>query len=1659
MEEEVKVFSTPMGDFNLSDFYTEIFKNKDPYGDHREQYTEGFDRDAYNKMASEILADLHDGKLSMNSAGKIVHVDGKKYGTGAAPFIQLIIDAAKDQIVKPITKEVQYADTEDDYRTYFMNKFFPNHQGEVLDYSLWESGGFTLDDVIQNLEDYKGFVNNSKKDWSKTRHGSKEQLLTALSNTIDELKNGSNTNRDLALYSMIGGDTEFLRRPLGMVVKPKSTYQLAYDEQKAHLIELGYSSQEVADKMKEWVDIQRIKNDEERDKYKLANDWANYSSQWNPQDSVIILDSLQHENIKDWIENTYNDEQLKPKYTNLTNRLLEAIKYNENASDMSSEQKLKEIIGNSDFESLADMNGRYTLSDVMGTLIDRLIELGPSEGGLEITESDERKNSGDVDSWYITESLDPTRGTILKYNRTDHSLTTVSVDPQKTPILLKLLSKKFMDGRKSIQAGTKYPLLAKKGAQLKSLKKFQGGGSSDIFQKLQNNYNKQKEVEERKIINELAEQTGEPVSRIKDRRERGKRTGHGNWYDWLRAGSTGLDILGAGASFIPVYGNAAGVTLGTIGTVGNLVADIADPNVSWGRVGTNLGLNAGMTALYLVPGGGSAKAIKGAVQTAKAVKTGKAALNVGKEVSKFGTKWLRHGIEVGMPLYGYTTLFQNRERVFELIDKYKNDRDNMTSLELQELYNYASLASGSIIGTKVKAGKVAQEMNPSALKTLLQVINDPFGTAFKGTFNPTWRARYEAGYARFNPEAQGDYNASLKLAGNDTGTIPVSKSTADKIKNILNSYKKNLKDDALRVEQERIQTEINNVIRQEKLKITDQQVKDLLTNFKGQRNDFKLTTTVDGNTTTHTIRSQDLNNAKTNLGDNATDQQILSEIYSMLGETTSVAVPFKESSWMTDISTKLGGKAYGNVLLEYSPASTTNFGNLSNNSLFNVLDNNPFTNARLNHGLPLFGQLSKSYILNGLYDKFGMEIAGKTETELLNIFNKYRNLDPELQNLPEVEAVGAFLAKIDKAPITLRDLENLIKNGDIIKTPDKPSTSTKLEFANPAKTPNKPSTTVEPGDISDIPPVPLHKKGNKIQALKQLRTRNFKSDVSKKMSQGGIVKADKGTVFDWYKQRYKHHNLEGWDTSKRSDYAGNLQGKSYHGTQADIKSAYDYNQSYVTGDKVTSDIQNYATEGKYTDIDTFIENYNKDINLVNDRWANSVSYGQTGAREGNLAHKRLYRSAVDVLGYEESQDDIYGSTTWHRRADQYEKDLKDLNEEELKSRTHKIIAPDGKEWVVYKNSDGTLTKTLSTQKVDTDVNEDGNDDGNGGDGGGKSKEVTPVQEDKFGKYIEGIHKAIPDTLALSRYVNHAINNKRQKKLGLQEGAAYPIPEIGNETLRGRFDKLMSFLRMSNETTSKADKIASLHNNPEAAAAIQLEYFLKAKDLEQQGKDIDSAAVLENDRINRTAEKERYLRNLKKAEESSQISTAKKNHDLKVIQAADSAATQNRDTLLSEFETRARQSIKQKQDINTKIAMNDLEFWWNNNVIDTLRIQQLRKEWRTTDSLERKLEIENEIQDIQTENARKLTPERNQRIKDILNNKFWENYDETETYVPKYSYVGRGKHGTKLNVKIKRTSDDLRELRKQIKHSIDLHQKTLNNLSKFTSLELKKMMGL
>lgn len=82
----------------------------------------------------------------------------------------------------------------------------------------------------------------------------------------------------------------------------------------------------------------------------------------------------------------------------------------------------------------------------------------------------------------------------------------------------------------------------------------------------------------------------------------------------LRKWSTNLDIASGIASFVPVIGNAIGAIGGTAGTVGNLIADAMDDSVSRSEMMRNLAINAGMTGLMLIPGGGLVKAGKAAAR-------------------------------------------------------------------------------------------------------------------------------------------------------------------------------------------------------------------------------------------------------------------------------------------------------------------------------------------------------------------------------------------------------------------------------------------------------------------------------------------------------------------------------------------------------------------------------------------------------------------------------------------------------------------------------------------------------------------------------------------------------------------------------------------------------------------------------------------------------------------------------------------------------------------------------------------------------------------------------------------------------------------------------------------------------------------------------------
>lgn len=130
--------------------------------------------------------------------------------------------------------------------------------------------------------------------------------------------------------------------------------------------------------------------------------------------------------------------------------------------------------------------------------------------------------------------------------------------------------------------------------------------------------------------------------------------------------------------------------------------------------------------------------------------------------------------------------------------------------------------------------------------------------------------------------------------------------------------------------------------------------------------------------------------------------------------------------------------------------------------------------------------------------------------------------------------------------------------------------------------------------------------------------------------------------------------------------------------------------------RLRSDIQSYSDNGKYEDINKFLTDYNNDITLVNNSWKNKdvYPYNKRGWSKHNQAHQRLYNSINDPfvgeLKYNVDIEDILGSTTAHRVADNYDKKYADLDDLEKQNRTHTVKLNNGSEYQVYKEDDGTL---------------------------------------------------------------------------------------------------------------------------------------------------------------------------------------------------------------------------------------------------------------------------------------------------------------------------------------------------------------------------------
>ena len=190
---------------------------------------------------------------------------------------------------------------------------------------------------------------------------------------------------------------------------------------------------------------------------------------------------------------------------------------------------------------------------------------------------------------------------------------------------------------------------------------------------------------------------------------------------------------------------------------------------------------------------------------------------------------------------------------------------------------------------------------------------------------------------------------------------------------------------------------------------------------------------------------------------------------------------------------------------------------------------------------------------------------------------------------------------------------------------------------------------------------------------------------------GNIIKAQSGAGLDnWFTKRYSQKALTNWTPKLRKDYWKQTTG--FHGDADSLASVYDANTNYTSDlNAIRSDLNNYAKNGKFTDKTAFINDYNTKIKALNDFFKQDRTYGEDSG-EHATTFKNVYasRSGSGNLNYDLGfQDDLktsMGSTMWHRRADQYEKEFNDLTDLEKQKRLHFV---DGLGYV-YKNPDGSI---------------------------------------------------------------------------------------------------------------------------------------------------------------------------------------------------------------------------------------------------------------------------------------------------------------------------------------------------------------------------------
>lgn len=1638
-EKYIKTFSGKQVD--ASQLAELISKNLEAYADYYEK-SRGIDKGVFTQKVDDIYNGLVNGSYQDRLGGisipegdnSIDHED--QVSKVAAYFVKKALQNATAVEVPTVVEEEEDPNL---FGNLFTKAYDIPENPTKDDFSNWSVGGLfnKEQDHSDAAQELSAFITNTIVPASTTNKEKWKQLATALV-TKDGSDAGFIGDSDKKLAIRLGGKSlsNLLDYIIGNVKTPR---QAKIDQMIAAGIQLGYTpeqAKELAEKQLQYAYDSAMqpfkKQEEEKQKAqeldRSRNEFTEYAA-------------------KNWSDTPATDKAIKANdYDKVVDRTLSQIGKNwlKTPDQAILNQAWRYLRGDYSAEVLRTFlrevgdDQNKELPSIYSYINTILFDLS-NEYDRTKTLNDNWVKYNDI--YFLKGSFNQDNGSVLVFNPISKRLYRAKAtgddslinSPDYLQEAYKVYQTKIKPTTPKSQWSQVFVTKNKQGAKLKQLRKFSTGGiqeKADTVGRFIIPHDPSKTLREQ--LN-LSTEEGELSDADKERIRKGNPD---QWYDAVRKWSTILDVAGAGASFVPVVGHFAGPVLGTLGTVGHLVADWNDPTVSDEEKWKNFGVNAALTSLYAIPSGGALKALK----------EGKTAVGIGKGILKTA-KAGGFGLASTAAISDF---INDSERNKELWKKWRND--SLTQEEAREFYQKASMYSGTITGVRgvglrgIKYLPNSKSWRP--VKHVLATAGDPLGALFAKIPVPGNKvAPYYEGYLHSYIDSPTNTSKSYSIPVTDGGgsrRVEIPENVASKIRTLVDSYmsKRGLRQKGKEIlngkgeDFDNLMSDINKIYKESQLSLSPESKVQITNAVKvNPTNDITVKGILRGKEQDITISKDILNSIRNQLTPDANGNINVNNdyVHNLLLNTL--------------ISENVDQKQVKNLL---------------NTTKTYVYDNVDEEAAKNNRQLDELTSRHLGIIPTGKFYKWGRGLLRPTDYSHEQIINSLRN---KLGPIKSSVYSDSYLLKFAN--------ENIRQNGDDIN-----AVISKIESMDDTKLMDdivkwkaaKKSTNTNTGDATDANQTPS----------------NTTQTDTPKFSIGGIVKAQNGdNTNEWIIKHNPHGGLSGWSADLDKSEAGSLKDNPYHSEGDNLNKAIAYIKSYInTPGQAQGDIQSYIDTNNFTDANSFLTAYNNDINALHDLWKKQkYTTGTFGASAINDLYKKLYTSttASDQLGWEEGQKNKFGATTNARRVIVRNGELQNLSPEEFAKRAY-TVKVNGEDVTVAVNADGTLViqrptpltenQSSETQGLEPDKKGDPKLNGspkktkiiNTSDEGGIEKEQPEDELNYWGEdpntMVTAFQRIYPEMLDLARYLDNKRNNEKILQLGLAKKAVYKSPIQFKRNVYGDFGSLTAAQKDGDNLMSTMHRMASLTNSPEKAAAIMLDAQMRQNNIVNAGRKLDNAAIAQSSKESQQVDESVYKYNKEIGDSNIAAAVAKHNYDLDLKAAKNSANTTNRNSFLMGREQRARQEFVKNQDTIKNINLLRLENLYKRMITDTSVIKHLRDQYNASTSTEERLKLSQQIQqEIQKNEARFGKFFFNAQT-NILQGKSLPEVPYKLGKIKLEEPVWRQKKGGKLtNHRIKRDAEDLRELRKQIRFNITSNQKMLNNLSKATLLELKKMMDI